>query len=300
MRTNIILVFAALMTVNAANAQLLVNDDGKVGIGEATVLTSLLTVGPSPLSLQSTCNIGLAASPKSTTSYINVGIEGAIKTLSDHTPEQNHGVRGVIDPYYYSALGRNYGATGIFSGIGTAGGTGVLGSSMFSTYYSGPNILGKYAGYFLGDVNVTGSLTASQVLTTSDMRLKENVTEFGANDDRRAVLNNLLDINVFEYNLKDKGEFDVSEEVRSMLQKERPEALEELENRKKEFSSDRHYGVSAQEILSLFPNLVREGDDGYYSVNYIELVPILIRCIQELNKELEELKAVTGYSAYEN
>lgn len=170
MRKNIILAFAALIAVNAANAQLLVNDDGKVGIGEATVLTSLLTVGPSPLSLQSTCNIGLAASPKSTTSYINVGIEGAIKTLSDHTPEQNHGVRGVIDPYYYSALGRNYGATGIFSGIGTAGGTGVLGSSMFSTYYSGPNILGKYAGYFLGDVNVTGSLTAPVALNAKKER----------------------------------------------------------------------------------------------------------------------------------
>lgn len=299
MRTNIILVFAALMTVNAANAQLVVNDDGKVGIGDATVLTSSLTVGPSPFSLQSSCNIGLAASPKNITSGYNIGVEGVVKTTSSHTPEQNHGLRGVIDPYYNSSVGRNYGATGILSGIGTAGGAGVLGSSMFSTYYSGPNIQGKYAGYFLGNVNVTGNLTASQVLTTSDMRLKENVTEYGGDGEGRAILDNLLDLNVFEYNLKDKGEFDVSEEVRSLLQKERPEALEELENRKKEFSSDRHYGVSAQEVLSLFPNLVREGDDGYYSVNYIELVPILIRCIQELNKELEEIKAITGYSSFE-
>ncbi len=289
-----------LLSFGTANAQLVVDSVGKVGIGDATVLSSLLTVGPSPFVMQSSCNIGLAASPKNITSYINVGIEGVVKTLSTHTPEQNHGIRGVIDPYYDSTVGYNYGATGIFSGIGTAGGTGVLGSSMFSTYYSGPNIQGKYAGYFLGNVNVTGNLTATQVLTTSDMRLKENVSEFGAGDNSRDVLDNMLDINVFEYNLKDKGEFDVSEEVRSMLKKERPEALEELENRKRDFSSSRHYGVSAQELLSVYPNLVREGDDGYYSVNYIELVPILIRCIQELNKELEEIKAVTGYSPFEN
>jgi hypothetical protein len=40
--------------------------------------------------------------------------------------------------------------------------------------------------------------------------------------------------------------------------------------------------------------LVSEGQDGYLSVNYIELVPVLIRCIQELKQEVDELKASAG------
>lgn len=301
MKKSIITAFAVLFSYSISHAQLVVDSAGNVGIGETILLSSSLTVNAGTSLFQNPqSNIGIVASPKSSMDYMNIGIEGVIKTTSTHTPEQNHGVRGVVDPYYYSSVGRHYGVTGIHSGIGSAGGAGVLGSSMFSTYYSGPNIQGKYAGYFCGNVYVSGDLAASQVLTTSDMRLKDNVTEFGADNASRAVLDNLLGINVLEYNLKDKGEFDVSDEVRSILLKERPEALEDLEKRKESFVSKRHYGVSAQEIIDIYPNLVREGDDGYYSVNYIELIPILIRCIQELNKELEEIKGKTGYSTPEN
>ena len=297
MKKNGLSVIAVLLSISMADAQLTYDTTGKVGIGEAIFLNSSLTVNARPLLFEnSQLNIGIAASPRNITSGMSIGIEGTVTTLSDHTPEQNHGVRGVVDPYYNSSIGHNYGVTGIHSGLGNAGGAGVLGSSMFSTYYSGPNIQGKYAGYFTGDVYVSGDLSASQILTTSDMRLKDNVTEFGADNASRTVLDNLLGINIFEYNLKDKGEFDVSDEVRSILLKERPEALEDLEKRKESFVSKRHYGVSAQEILDIYPNLVREGDDGYYSVNYIEMVPILIKCIQELNRELEEIKEITGYS----
>ena len=56
----------------------------------------------------------------------------------------------------------------------------------------------------------------------------------------------------------------------------------------------RHFGVSAQELQQLFPNLVEEGQDGYLAVNYIELVPVLIRSIQELKQELDEAKGSTA------
>ena len=52
----------------------------------------------------------------------------------------------------------------------------------------------------------------------------------------------------------------------------------------------RHFGLSAQELQTIYPNLVYEGQDGYLSVNYIELVPVLIRSIQELQQEIESLK----------
>ena len=51
-----------------------------------------------------------------------------------------------------------------------------------------------------------------------------------------------------------------------------------------------HYGLSAQELRELYPELVCEGQDGYLGVNYIELVPVLIRSIQELKQELDIVK----------
>ncbi len=51
-----------------------------------------------------------------------------------------------------------------------------------------------------------------------------------------------------------------------------------------------HYGVSAQELQNIFPDLVREGQDGYLTVNYTELIPLLLRAIQELKGELDEVK----------
>jgi len=56
-------------------------------------------------------------------------------------------------------------------------------------------------------------------------------------------------------------------------------------------SSRRHYGVDAEELQKLYPDLVLEGQDGYLSVNYSELVPLLIRSIQVLKQELDEVKS---------
>ena len=279
----------SLFCSTIANAQLYVDNSGKVGVGQANILSSTLTVGPCFLYQQTLCNIGLAATPSTTPSYMNVGLEGVVNTHSGYPLSYNHGVRGVVDANYYSNSNLNYGVTGIFSGTGSAGGTGIYGSSMFSSYYTGPDIQGKYAGYFDGDVYVSGNLSATQVTTTSDIRLKENVEDFGNGS---SAMDNILGLKVLEYNLKYRGDYDVTDEnALEVLREERPEVLEEIERRKEEFTSKRHYGISAQELLEIYPNLVDEGADGYYSVNYVEIVPVLIRCIQELKQELDELRA---------
>lgn len=51
-----------------------------------------------------------------------------------------------------------------------------------------------------------------------------------------------------------------------------------------------HFGLIAQELQTIYPNLVEEGEDGYLGINYVELVPILIRSIQELKQEVDELR----------
>ena len=52
----------------------------------------------------------------------------------------------------------------------------------------------------------------------------------------------------------------------------------------------KHYGVIAQELQKIYPDLVIEGEDGYLSVNYVELVPLLIQSVQELSAKLDEAR----------
>jgi hypothetical protein len=51
------------------------------------------------------------------------------------------------------------------------------------------------------------------------------------------------------------------------------------------------FGFSAQELEQVFPELVEMDNDGYLTVDYISLIPVLVEAIKELNVELESLKA---------
>ena len=51
------------------------------------------------------------------------------------------------------------------------------------------------------------------------------------------------------------------------------------------------YGVIAQEIKDVMPELVDTRDNGYLAVKYDKIVPLLIESIKELKKEIEELKS---------
>jgi hypothetical protein len=57
----------------------------------------------------------------------------------------------------------------------------------------------------------------------------------------------------------------------------------------KGFDSDSHYGVIAQEIEDILPEVVREGVEGEKAVAYSELIPVLIESIKQLKDENERL-----------
>jgi hypothetical protein len=54
--------------------------------------------------------------------------------------------------------------------------------------------------------------------------------------------------------------------------------------------SGKDYGVIAQEIEEMFPELVQTRENGYKAVKYDKLVSVLIAGIQELSKEITDLK----------
>jgi hypothetical protein len=52
---------------------------------------------------------------------------------------------------------------------------------------------------------------------------------------------------------------------------------------------NKHYGLLAQDLQKLYPDLVYESDNGYLSINYIGIIPLLIQSIKELKAEVDEL-----------
>ena len=58
----------------------------------------------------------------------------------------------------------------------------------------------------------------------------------------------------------------------------------------KNFDSNRHVGVLAQELEAVLPEAVETGADGYKSVNYSNITPLLIEAVKELKAENDELK----------
>lgn len=110
-----------------------------------------------------------------------------------------------------------------------------------------------------GDARSTGTLSVQNVTTTSDLRKKTNIES----------LNN----------------FD--------LDKLRPVQY----NWRNRIDGKKHFGFIAQEIEEVYPNLIKIDDKGFYSMDYLQLVPISIKnlqiqanCIKELKNDIEEMK----------
>lgn len=95
-------------------------------------------------------------------------------------------------------------------------------------------------------------VTAVDVNTTSDITLKDNIVKISNS------LEILEQITGFSFNWKSDG-------IKS-------------------------YGVSAQEVESVLPELVRTRQDGFKGVNYLNLIAFLIEAIKDLKKDVNEIK----------
>ena len=159
--------------------------------------------------------------------------------------------------------------------------------------YGGANLpssfpLVNYAGYFSGNVYVTGQLSAATLTQTSDERIKQNIRSI-SND-----VGNLMLLNPVFYNLKQIEKMD------TLLNTHGSDSIvvtKRYDENSQEFKKI-HYGFLAQELQQIYPDLVYEGGDGYLEINYTGLIPILVSSIQELNEKIntleKELNSLTG------
>ena len=236
-------------------SQLKVESNGKVVAG-----TKLFT--------SSVINYSMHAGRAATGGY-NIAFWG--ETNNTNNTGMAYGIYGKA---YNGKYGGNIGVAGVLDSDNY--GTGILGSP---DPVMGLLINGAYAGYFIGETKVTGTLTANSVVQTSDIRLKENVVPLSTKYNN--ILDRVLDMNVIEYSYK--------KEIPSLTLLDSTSTDKVLEHAGL-LSNKKHIGLIAQELQKLFPTLVEEGQDGYLGVNYVELVPILVCAIQELKTQVDALK----------
>jgi len=123
------------------------------------------------------------------------------------------------------------------------------------------------SGYTYSDNQVTGEgfihcngihaefdITAFSSTTKSDINLKKNINKLDYN-------NELLQLNPVTFDWKDKNKSNTS-----------------------------NVGFIAQEVEKILPCLVKDGLDNYKSVNYVSLIPYLIKHIQTLEERIKKLE----------
>ena len=106
-----------------------------------------------------------------------------------------------------------------------------------------------------GNIAATGNITA---FFTSDERLKNNIIRI---ENGLSIVNQLRPIE-FEWDEKSPFYHD----------------------------KFRDYGLLAQEVEKVLPNIVGEMKDGYKGIKYEKIIPFLIDSIQQLTKRVEELE----------
>lgn len=108
----------------------------------------------------------------------------------------------------------------------------------------------------LAGATFTGAVKATSFQATSDSRLKDNIEPVKY----RFALNALNSINTYSYNLKNDS----------------------IEGKR--------YGVIAQEVQEVLPEVVKQGNEEYYSVDYSGLTAICVAAINELTVRVQFLE----------
>lgn len=295
MKKAVLVVFSIALS-SVANAQFLVEADGDAAVGveydddyplqsqfsintrgnastladfnSAGYLTGLSIDRNDSFSQNSNSRIGLKVNSINSQYHENFGIKVTASSANQLGFGKSYGLWSMAgnaqSGYNYavcaSLVSGNYGAA-------------VYGSS--GNLPDGFQFTSSLAAYFDGNVQAGGVFMAPAFVTPSDYRLKESISEIAPGS-----LDNLMEMNVVQYKLK-QIEVITDDSTSDKHYKYDPESP---------VMKNCHYGLIAQELQQLYPELVMEGEDGYLSVNYMEVIPLLISSIQELKNEVDGLR----------
>lgn len=260
-------------------AQIQVFETGNVAIGDTTLTTKKLSVKAT-----GSCDYGICSSIHSSTSTATA-IYGVVNTTSTKQIAIHGNAYGGT-----SSSGHAYGVYGVAGNHSSGYNCGVLGEIKGSRYGAGvfgtispvlPQLRSKYAGYFYGNAHVTGTLTTEQLTTLSDARYKSNIQAINS-----SALAKILALNPVQYTM-------LSGNTIALMNSEPNDTISTMIASEEELTKANkiHYGLLAQEVKKLYPELVHEDGAGVMSINYIELIPLLIQAVQDLSAQVSALSS---------
>ena len=172
------------------------------------------------------------------------------------------------------STGIRYGTYSLVSGglstqYGIIGQATISGTTNYGVYGNATGATTNWAGYFVGN-----SFTTAGAWTPSDEKLKTNISLF---DGALAKIDQ-LPVKTYNFNRKEYAELNLP--------------------------SQKQYGIMAQDLEAIFPEMVLESvhnipdpnneeatnDFTIKAVNYSQLIPVLVRAIQEQQEMINNLK----------
>jgi hypothetical protein len=115
-----------------------------------------------------------------------------------------------------------------------------------------------------------------------------------ANKTKSVYIYKDLYVNGSIYNTSDKNH---KEEIKP-ISDSKIEKLLDLEPVEYKLKTDtknkKHFGLIAQDVEEIYPELISDGNLGFKTVNYMELIPLLLLKMKNMQKEIDDLREQIG------
>ncbi len=212
-----------------------------------------------------------------------------IRVHSTHT-----NANGLTSGTYYGVVSNGGGSynknIGIMGGLedssslGTSN-AGIYGSSSTSDYFQ---YSGTYAGYFNGDVRITGA-TYSTLLSPSPVSSSTTAMALDENQRGTSTIEKLSLITPIVVTGEEETVAPLSDDYVQMAESLGEKVPEDVQPVQTRMPSVR-YSIDEESLREAYPELVYEDKDGHVSINYVEMVPLLVQSIKELKQQVDELQ----------
>lgn len=270
------LVFGAMN----ASAQLTVYHNGNVNIGSEQPTSNVsLSVGNVAYS-DTAYHVSLGLHNPASGCY-NIGGEGVAYSPTTRNTGRAFGLRGVAGN---CTSGYNFGVLGALQG--SQAGAAIFGTTSGKTL--GLRVDERYAGYFDGNVKVTGSLQGN-VVNSAEVNAKSTQTLRPIN----SALDGIASANPFMYIVRTQVPgigTGVVPDSATLTGTVAPTSDPVVSFGKS------YYALDVNAVKQSFPALIIKDAQGNEYVNYTQLVPILVQAIKELKTELDDLKEAVASS----
>ena len=279
MKTKLLVSMLVIGAMNAS-AQLTVYHNGNVNIGSEQPTSNVsLSVGNVAYS-DTTYHVSLGLHNPASGCY-NIGGEGVAYSPTTRNTGRAFGLRGVAGN---CTSGYNFGVLGALQG--SQAGAAIFGTTSGKTL--GLRVDERYAGYFDGNVKVTGSLQGN-VVNSAEVNAKSTQTLRPIN----SALDGIASANPFMYIVRTQVPgigTGVVPDSATLTGTVAPTSDPVVSFGKS------YYALDVNAVKQSFPALIIKDAQGNEYVNYTQLVPILVQAIKELKTELDDLKEAVASS----